>query len=351
VQPFLLDPRLQTRWINFENPSGAPGMGGRSASWLGIGRRGAPARLVPAGETLQLCDVEGPGTLRDFWCATAPTPAALRGLIVRAWWDDQEHPSIECPLGDLMGSPHGAVAPHTSAVHSAEPHGSFHLWLPMPFRGRARLTLENDSDDALPFAFQIAATLGDPHESAVGRLHVVFRRDNPTIPQRDFELLPLRQGRGRYLGSVVGVRALGDAFWGEGEVKVFLDGDEAFPTLCGPGADDWSGFSALHAPRHSLYHGTAHQCGRFASIYRWHLPDPVLWTKEARVVVQQIGSRDGRLCETRDDWSCASFWYEPVPSHRLLPLPTWDERRVDLWHRESSPPPPQITPPAERGAA
>lgn len=346
MHPYLLDPRLQTRWINFENPSGAPGMGGRAASPLGVGRKGAPARLIQPGETLQLADVEGPGTFRDLWCATVPTPAALRGLIVRAWWDDQEYPSFECPLGDLMGCAHGKVVGFTSAVHSAELHGSFHLWLPMPFRARARLTLENDSDDALPFAFQIAATLGDAHESQVGRLHVAFRRENPTTPQRDFELLPLRQGRGRYLGSVIGVRALGDAFWGEGEVKVFVDGDQAFPTLCGPGADDWSGFSGVHAARPSLYHGTALKSGRFSSIYRWHLPDPVLWQKEARVVVQQIGWRDGSLCETADDWSCATFWYEPTPSHRMMPLATWEERSADLWRE------PELTEQAKaKGAA
>lgn len=330
MHPYLLDPRLQTRWINFENPSGAPGMGGRAASPLGVGRKGAPARMIAAGETLQLADVEGPGTLRDLWCATQPTPNALRSLVVRTWWDDQDHPSIECPLGELMGAAHGRVIGYSSAAHSVEPHGSFHLWLPQPFRSRARMTLTNDGDEALPFSFQIAATLGDAHETGVGRLHVVFRRENPTIPKRDYELLPLRMGRGRFVGAVVGVRALGNCFWGEGEVKLFVDGDEAFPTLCGPGTDDWVGYSGIHMPRPSLYHGTVLQAGRLASIYRWHLPDPVLWQKEARAVVQQIGWREGKLVETSDDWSSAAFWYEPTPSHRLTPLPTWEERVADL---------------------
>ncbi|MBL8839973.1 MAG: DUF2961 domain-containing protein [Planctomycetes bacterium] len=331
MHPYLLDPKLQTRWINFENQNGAPGMGGRAASHLGIGRKGSPARLLQPGESLQLADVEGPGTLRDFWCATQPSPLALRSLVVRTWWDDQEHPSIECPLGDLMGFAHGKAVPCTTAVHSVDAHGSFHLWLPQPFRSRARMTISNDGDHALPFAFQIAATLGDAHESTIGRLHVAFRRENPTTLGRDFELLPLRMGRGRFIGAVLGVRALHDFFWGEGEVKVFVDGDAAFPTLCGPGADDWTGLAHGLPPRASLYHGATLHTGRFASLYRWHLPDPVLWQKEARVTVQQLGQKDGKLCESYDDWSCAAFWYEPTPSHRLAPLPSWEERTAELW--------------------
>ncbi len=331
VDLFRLDKNLSTRWVTFENPAAAPGMGGRAASSLGVGRKGAPARAIEPGATEQLCDVEGPGTIRHFWCTTTPSPMALRSLVVRAWFDEQDHPSIECPLGDLMGFAHGKVTPFMSAAHSVGVKGALNLWLPMPFLARARVTVTNDGDEPAPLYFQMAVTLGDAHEKEVGRLHACFRRENPTTMGRDFELLPMRQGRGRYLGAVIGVRALHDFWWGEGEVKVFLDGDQAFPTLCGTGSEDYVGLSWEIQPTPFLYHGASLHQGRFTSMYRWHLPDPVLWQKEIRVTVQQIGWKAGRLVETFDDWSCATFWYEPLPSHSLPPMPTWEERTADLW--------------------
>ena len=335
MQPYLIDRNLATRWITFENPAGGRGVGGRAASKLGIGRKGSPARVIEPGEGVQLCEVEGPGTIRHFWCTTTPDPQVLRSLVVRAWFDEQEHPSLECPLGDLMGFAHGKVMPYVSAAHSVGAKGALNLWLPMPFLSRARLTLHNDGDLAVPFFFQIAMTLGDKHEKDVGRLHACFRRENPTTLGRDFELQPMRQGCGRFLGTVIGVRALHDFWWGEGEVKVYLDGDEAFPTLCGTGAEDFVGLSWEMQQTPFLYHGASLHQGRFTSMYRWHLPDPVLWQKEARVTIQQIGFKEGRLVETFDDWCCSTFWYEPLPSRRLPPMPTWEERTANLWTDES----------------
>jgi hypothetical protein len=332
--PYRLDKSVATRWINFENPAGAPGMGGRAASALGIGRKGAADRVLDVGETAQLCDVEGPGTLRHFWCSTLPRPLVLRSLIVRVWFDEQEHPSIECPLGDLMGVAHGKAAAYTSAVHSVAANGSLHLWLPMPFLLRARVTITNDGDELVPFHFQIALTLGDRHDKEVGRLHACFLRENPTTLGRDFELMPMRQGNGRYLGSIVGVRSLHDHSWGEGEVKVYLDGDEAFPTLCGTGSEDWIGLSSDPAERSFLHHGTSLRRGAYTTMYRWHLLDPVIWHKEARVTIQQLGRKDGRLIETFDDWSCSTFWYEPLPSRKLPPFPAWESRTANLWTEE-----------------
>lgn len=330
MQPYHLDSALTTRWINFENPSAAPGMGGRAASPLGIGRKGAPARLIQPRESLQLCDVDGPATIRHFWCSTPPRPLVLRSLVLRVWFDDQEHPSIEAPIGDFMGCAHGVVTPFHSVAHSAGAEGALHFWLPMPFATRARATLTNDGDDPVPFSFQMAVTLGDKHPTELGRLHCSFLRENPTTLGRDFELLPARQGRGRWLGAVIGVRSLHDHSWAEGEVKVFLDGDAAFPTLCGTGCDDYVGIARGGVAAPNLYHGASLRRGPLTTIYRWHLPDPIVWQSEIRVTVQQLGRKNGQLIETYDDWSCATFWYESLPSRRLAPLPTWEERTADL---------------------
>ena len=120
-EPYLLDTGLVSRSICFENPTGAPGEGGKAASNLGAGRKGAPAINLKPGEEVQLCDIEGPGTIRHIWMTTSNNPPNLRSLVIRAWWDGQEHPSIECPVGDFLGFAHGKVTPYLSAVHSLGP--------------------------------------------------------------------------------------------------------------------------------------------------------------------------------------------------------------------------------------
>ena len=117
TEPYLLDTGMLSRSICFENPTGAPGQGGKEASNLGVGRKGKPAITLKAGQTTQLCDIKGSGTIRHIWMTTSNNPLNLRSLVIRAWWDDQKHPSIECPIGDFMGFAHGKVMAYDSAVH------------------------------------------------------------------------------------------------------------------------------------------------------------------------------------------------------------------------------------------
>src|SRR3989304_4618009 len=200
TEPYLLDAGLVSRSISFENPTGAPGEGGKASSNLGVGRKGSPARTMKPGDVQQLCDIEGPGTIRHIWVTTQRDPNNLRSLVLRVWWEGQEHPSIECPIGDFMGIGHGKVMAHQTAVHSVG---------------------EN-----------------------AGMIHVLFRRENPTTLKQDFELLPLRKAKGRFIGSLIGIRNLHpDQWWGEGEIKVYMDGDTDFPTICGTGSEDYVGLS------------------------------------------------------------------------------------------------------------
>ncbi|MCX8157043.1 MAG: DUF2961 domain-containing protein [Verrucomicrobiae bacterium] len=329
-EPYHLRPGLVSRSISFENPTGAPGQGGQAASNLGPGRKGAPAKNLAPGEVVQLADIRGPGTIRHIWVTTSADPVILRGLVLRAWWDNQPHPSIECPLGDFMGLAHGKVSAHQSAVHSLGPSAGMNIWLPMPFTQRARFTLANESGKSLPLFYQIDYTLKDKHPREVGRLHVLFRRENPTTLKQDFELLPRRTGRGRFIGSVIGIRTLAEHWWGEGEVKVYLDGDREWPTICGTGSEDYVGLSWGIQQVAYLYNGCSLNQNGFVTMYRWHLPDPIYWQKECRVTIQQIGWNQG-LFERQDDWSCATFWYEPVPSAPLPPLPDAAARTANLW--------------------
>lgn len=330
-QPYALDTGLVSRSISFENPTGAPGEGGKAASHLGAGRKGAPSRQIKPGETVQLCDIEGPGTIRHIWITTDRSPAVQRACVMRAYWEGQEHPSIECPIGELFGFAHGRITAYHSAVHSVGPTGGRNLWLPMPFVNRAKLTFTNESDKAVPLFYQIGYTIGDQHRADVGRLHVLFRRENPTTEKQDFELLPQREQKGRFIGSVIGIRNLHPGqWWGEGEIKVYMDGDQQFPTIVGTGSEDYVGLAWGIQVAPFLYNGCSLNEKNFVSMYRWHLPDPIAWQETARITIQQIAWKGG-LAETRDDWSCATFWYEPSPSALLPALPDIESRTADIW--------------------
>jgi hypothetical protein len=335
-QPYLLNTGLISRSISFENPTGAPGEGGKAASELGVGRKGDPARNIAAGETVQLCDVAGPGTIRHLWMTTAQKPEILRTLVIRATWDDQQHPSIECPLGDFFGLAHGKVTAYQSAVHSVGPLTGLNIWLPMPFTKRAKITITNEGGETVNDIFyQLTYTIGDKHPDDVGRMHVVFRRENPTTEKKDFEILPLRKNKGRYVGAVIGVRNLHPkVWWGEGEFKVYMDGDTQFPTICGTGSEDYVGLAWGVQNVQFLYNGCNLNDREFVSMYRWHLPDPIAWQKEARITIQQI-AWGAVMQETSDDWSCATFWYEPLPSAPLPAMPDVKARTANLWTAES----------------
>ncbi len=329
--PYLLDNGLTSRSISFENPTGAPGEGGKAASNLGVGRKGAPAQQIAPGETVSLCDIEGSGVIRHIWITTDRTPIVQRACVIRAYWDGQEHPSLECPIGDLFGFAHGRITAYQSAVHSVGPTGGRNLWLPMPFAKRAKLTFTNEGEKTVPLFYQITYTIGDQHPSDVGRLHVLFRRENPTTEKQDFELLPQRRQKGRFIGSVIGVRNLHpDQWWGEGEIKVYMDGDEKFPTIVGTGSEDYVGLAWGIQLAPFLYNGCSLNDKQFVSMYRWHLPDPIAWRKEAHITIQQIAWKNG-LAETQDDWSAATFWYEPIPSAALPPMPDVKARTADIW--------------------
>jgi len=330
-EPYLLDTGLVSRSISFENPTGAPGEGGKAASKLGVGRKGAPSITLKAGQEVQLCDIEGPGTIRHIWMTTKRSPANLRSLVLRAWWDGQAHPSIECPIGDVMGFAHGKVMPYDSAAHSVGQNAGMNIWLPMPFNKRAKITLTNEGKENVPLFYQIDYTVADKHPGDVGRLHVLFRRENPTTTRQDLELLPQRKSKGRFIGAVIGIRNLTPGqWWGEGEIKVYMDGDTDFPTICGTGSEDYVGLSYGMQQTQYLYNGCSLNEKNFVSMYRWHLPDPIAWRKECRITIQQIAWKQG-LAETQDDWSCSTFWYEPVPSAALPEMPDVAARTADIW--------------------
>ena len=335
-QPYDLGTGLVARSISFENPTGAPGEGGKAASHLGVGRKGSPYRVVKPDSTFVLCDIAGPGTIRHIWMTGPGGGYNPRSFVIRVWWDGQEHPSIECPLGDFMGYAHAKVMAYQSAVHSCGQKAGMNIWLPMPFVSHCRMEITNEGDTTASLFYQIDYTVGDRHPADVGRLHCLFRRENPTTLTEDYTILPKRTGKGRFIGCVLGIRYEDKNWWGEGEIKFYMDGDTEFPTLCGTGSEDYVGLSYGMQQTPFMYNGCSLNDPErgFVSMYRWHLPDPIYWRQECRITIQQIGwsrEKEGNLYERQDDWSSAAFWYETVPSEPLPAMPSVDARIANLW--------------------
>ena len=339
-RPYELDTGLTSRSISFENPTGAPGDGGKAASQLGIARKGSPMRVVKPDSMFVLCDIHGPGAIRHIWITTSRAPLNLRSIVIRVYWDGQEHPSIECPVGDFMGFAHGKVMPYHSAVHSCGQNAGMNIWLPMPFKKHTYITFTNKGATEIPLYYQIDYTIGDEIPDDVGRLHVLFRRENPTALLQDFTILPRRTGKGRFIGAVLGIRYEDKDWWGEGEIKIYMDGDTDFPTICGTGSEDYVCLSYGMQQTPFFYNGCSfndHEKG-YVSMYRWHVPDPIYWKRECRITIQQIGwspdiqkEKGSGLYERQDDWSTATFWYEPVPSAPLPPMPDVAARTANIW--------------------
>ncbi len=343
-QLFDLGANVQSRSISFENPTGEPGKGGQEASKLGVGRKGFPAKNIEPGETAVLCDIAGSGTINHIWMTGGfkDNTEALRSMVVRAYWENQEHPSIECPLGDFMGNAHAKINSYQSAVHSTGINAALNIWLPMPFMEHAKMTLTNEGKKAVRLFYQIDYTINEKHPEDLGRLHVCFRRENPTTLKNDFEMLPQRKGKGRFIGAVLGIRALEGNWWGEGEIKIYMDGDTKFPTICGTGSEDYVCLSYGMQQTPFMYHGCSWNQKGFISMYRWHIPDPIFWHDECRITIQQIGwSQKHReetgepLYERQDDWTSATFWYEAVPSAPLPEFPDLEARVSNLWDSQA----------------
>ncbi len=368
--PSRIDLSLDSRAVTFENPTGARGAGGMAHG----GRKGAPSRIFQAGERVTLADIAGPGTVRHIWVTVPPAPPeVMRAWALDVYYDGGDEPSISVPLLDFFGLANGRPAAYDSALTATQEGRGFNAYFPMPFRKRMRIDLTNGSERAQPVYFQVDFTLERELPADSGYLHVSFRRENPTTMRADFTIADGFHGPGRFLGCVVGIRVLDEGQWyGEGEVKVFRDGDTTHPTICGTGLEDYVG-SAWGMGEHAApYGGVPSVASRdpraqpdFVSFYRWHVPDPIVFERELRVTIQQVGyalfgegdeaafaeyakthpaagagwqmnARRGvhaqGIAERVDDYSAAAFAYciEPQPVPRLdIPAATANLERLD----------------------
>jgi hypothetical protein len=303
MNPALVDARLDSRAVTFENPTGERGAGGTAHG----GRKGAPNRRVRAGERVVLADLPGRGVIRHVWMTFLPAPPEeMRGLVLEVFYGGAAEPSVSVPALDFFGLPHGRPVAYSSALLAANEGRGFNAYLPLPFRDGVRVEVHNGGTRPTSLYFQLDYTLERDLPDELGYLHVGFRRENPTTLRRDFTIADGLAGPGRFLGCNVGVRVLDPCDWyGEGEVKVYRDGDGARPTICGTGLEDYVGsawgMGAHHAPYggaplvvlppagHTPVAGGANP--DFVGFYRWHLPDPIMFERDLRVTIQQIGAK------------------------------------------------------------
>ncbi|WP_158887836.1 glycoside hydrolase family 172 protein [Amycolatopsis anabasis] len=289
-------PVLDSRAVTFENPTGARSAGGQAAG----GRKGAPSKDLQPGERVVLADLEGPGTIRHIWMTFPPgPPERTRSLYLEVYYDDLDEPSVSVPCADFFGAAHGRPRAYSSALTSIQQNRGFNSFIPMAFGDRIRIELVNGWTRPMGLYYQIDYTLED--DPGDGRLHAAFRRENPTALRRDFVIAEGLRGPGRFLGCVVGVRPLEPGTWyGEGEVKVYRDGDTDFPTICGTGLEDYVGTAYGMNTHFAHYAGSPltvlppdSDLGTipdFVGFYRWHVLDPIMFTEDLKVTIQQIGA-------------------------------------------------------------
>jgi len=282
---------VTTRWASFENPSAKKGAGGTENK----GAKGHAFDSLQAGETKILMSVAGSGTIRRIWMTIGQRDAKmLRSLRLDIYWDNSARPAVSVPLGDFFGAATGRMVPFENAFFSSPEARSFVCIIPMPYRTAAKVTITNESSNLLAHLFyDIDFTKGDKHSDDALYFHANWRRERWTTLEKDFEILPQVHGHGRFLGCHIGVilKPGNTGWWGEGEVKVYLDGDSRWPTLVGTGLEDYIGTGwglGTYINDHQGSLVADHSLGHYA-FYRYHVPDPIYFDKDCRVTIQQIG--------------------------------------------------------------
>jgi len=280
-------------WISPENPTGAPGEGGRENR----GGKGHAFETIPVGRSHVLADIKGAGIIDRMWMTIEDrAPDALRGLKLEIYWDGAATPAVSVPLGDFFLHGAGQMVPMETALLASPEGRSFVSYIPMPFRRGARVVITNESPRQVNLIFydiNYRSVARQPQDALY--FHAWWSRDRATALGRDFRILPRVRGRGRFLGANVTVLtnpAYRDVWWGEGEVKIYLDGDRDFASLVGTGAEDYIGTAWGQGAYVNRFQGapiaTWENGGRW-TFYRWHVPDPIFFARDVEVALQQIG--------------------------------------------------------------
>lgn len=344
--PVLVD--AESRQASPENPTGAKGMGARAtprpgdpslpfsaaAQDLGRGWKVSPFLKPSAGETVTLMDVEGPGVIEHIWIATeANWENNGRGCVLRFYWDHEESPSIEVPLTDFFAVGNDRFAPVNSLAVIVNPTAALNCYWPMPFRRHARVTFTNELSHTLSLLTYQIDFMKTEVPPQVGYFHAQWRRATTERARPLHTILDGVRGAGRYVGTFLAWAQLSDGWFGEGEVKFYLDGDSEFPTICGTGTEDYFGGSyGFPEVFSTAYVGNTlkREEGngpRKWSLYRWHIMDPVSFRRDVRVDVQALGWwPNHRYQPLADDIASVAYWYQAEPHAPFPPFPALEQR-------------------------
>ncbi|MEO5984545.1 MAG: glycoside hydrolase family 172 protein [Ferruginibacter sp.] len=337
----------KSRSISPENFTGEKGKGGmaikgeneRNARELGQGWKVSPSVSIKAHTTFTVAEIEGPGSIQHMWLT--PT-GKWRNSIIRFYWDGETSPSVEAPVGDFFGMGWGQYSPLQSLAVCVNPGSAFNCYWPMPFRKKCKITMENIDEKDMDLYYQVDYILTDvPADAAY--FHAQFRRINPLPYKTVHVLVDNIKGRGQYVGTYIAWGVHNNGWWGEGEIKFYMDGDTQFPTINGTGTEDYfcgsydfdtkkknaagidvldyTEFSTAYAGLHQVIRGDGHYnvMQRFG-MYRWHITDPIRFEKDLKVTIQALGWRsEGRYLPLQDDIASTVFWYQVEP-HNLFPI-------------------------------
>lgn len=335
---FLSD--AESRSINAENPTGEKGGGakaipapGEPGGMLGEGWKVRPFIPLPANSTVTLAEIDGPGLIQQIWITS--DPIAMRTCILRFYWDHEETPSIETPFGDFFCHGQGEKHNVVSMPIVVNPSSGFNSYWPMPFRKHCRITMENTWVSPIGSVYyQINYSLQEVPDDAA-YLHAQWRRSVTPMDNPEHVILEGVKGQGHYVGTFLSWMSLSAGWWGEGEIKFFMDGDGQYPTICGTGTEDYFGgawgfygkdnkeetyntpFLGMPMARRSESKPAAFE------LYRWHIMDPIRFKQELKVTMQALGWwQEGHFQPLRDDISSLALWYQSEPHGAFPVLPS-----------------------------
>ena len=344
----------QTRSISPENFTGEKGKAGMSTNGpalpaardLGQGWKLSPYVRIEAKKTFTLAEINGSGVIQHIWLTPAPLDKT-RWMVLRMYWDDETEPSVEVPLGDFFASGWARYAQINSLPVCVNPGSAFNSYWQMPFHKKARVTIENLDDSQITIYYQIDYALTDvPSDAAY--FHAQFRREDPLKEAGLYTILDGVKGRGQYVGTYLAWETHSTGWWGEGEIKFFMDGDKEFPTIAGTGTEDYFcgsyNFDTRGADGRGHYtefsgpytgmplvirpDGLYDSQQRF-SLYRWHVTDPIRFEKDLKVTIQALGwMSGGRYQKLKEDIASVAFWYQTEPHQPFPKLPSKDDLEI-----------------------
>ena len=347
----------KSRSISPENFSGEKGKGGMATTGTGtnasrdLGQtwKVSPSIVIKSKTTYTIAEMDGPGSIQHIWM----TPTGnWRYTIIRIYWDDETTPSVEAPVGDFFCMGWGRYSPLQSLAVAVNPGSAFNCYWPMPFRKKCKITMENIADEDMYLYYQIDYILTDVPDDAA-YFHAQFRRTNPLPYKQDYVLVDGIKGRGQYVGTYMAIGVTNNGWWGEGEIKFFMDDDTKFPTICGTGTEDYfcgsydfdtrkkndagvetvnyTEFCSPYTGMPQVIRGDGHYdvMQRFG-LYRWHVTDPIRFEKNLKVTIQSLGWRhDGRYLPQQNDIASVVFWYQTEPHAPFPKLPEKDLLEVN----------------------